>query len=94
MLHPQKRTRYGGEVQMNLVSIDNIPQIDISEINPFFYKYRRTEEEELNEENRNKIIKEMLNDNPNLWTSLYTYDIIDSSMIPKEILEAENNVPF
>jgi hypothetical protein len=94
MLHPQKRTRYGGEVQMNLVSIDNIPQIDISEINPFFYKYRRTEEEELNEENRNKIIKEMLNDNPNLWTSLYTYDLIDSSMIPKEILEAENNVPF
>lgn len=94
MLHPQKRTRYGGEVQMNLVSIDNIPQIDISEINPFFYKCRRTEEEELKEENRNNIIKEMLNDNPNLWTSLYTYDLIDSSMIPKEILEAENNVPF
>jgi hypothetical protein len=94
MLHPQKRTRYGGEVQMNLVSIDNIPQIDISEINPFFYKYRRTEEEELNEENRNKIIKEMLNDNPNLWTSLYTYDIIDSSMIPKEIIDAKKEVPF
>ena len=94
MLHPQKRTRYGGEVQMNLVSIDNIPQIDISEINPFFYKYRRTEEEELNEENRNKIIKEMLNDNPNLWTLLYTHDIIDSSMIPQEILDEKKDVPF
>ena len=32
--------------------------------------------------------------NPNLWTSLYTYDIIDSSMIPKEIIDAKKEVPF
>jgi hypothetical protein len=94
MLHPQKRTRYGGEVQMSLVSIDNIPQIDIAEINPSFHKYSRTDEDELKEEDRNKIVKEMLNDNPNLWTLLYTHDIIDSSMIPQEILDEKNDVPF
>lgn len=94
MLHPQKRTRYGGEVQMNLVSIENIHSIDLADINPFFHKYRRSEEEELKEEDRNKIIKEMLNDNPNLWTLLYTHDIIDSSMIPQEILDEKKDVPF
>ena len=94
MLNPQKRTRYGGEVQMNLVSIDNIPHINLADINPFFHKYRRSEEEELKEEDRNKIIKEMLNDNPNLWTLLYTHDIIDSSMIPQEILDEKKDVPF
>ena len=94
MLHPQKRTRYGGEVQMNLVSIEKIHSIDLADINPFFHKYRRSEEEELKEEDRNKIIKEMLNDNPNLWTLLYTHDIIDSSMIPQEILDEKKDVPF
>ena len=94
MLHSQKRTRYGGEVQMSLVSIDNIPQINIADINPSFHKYIRTDEDELIEEDRNKIIKEMLNDNPNLWTLLYTHDLIDSSMIPKEILYAKKDVPF
>jgi hypothetical protein len=94
MLHPQKRTRYGGEVQMSLVSIDNIPPINLADINPSFHKYRRTDEDELKEEDRNKIINEMLNDNPNLWTLLYTHDIIDSSMIPKEILDAKKDVPF
>ena len=94
MLHPQKRTRHGGEVQMNLVSIENIHSIDLADINPFFHKYRRSEEEELKEEDRNKIIKEMLNDNPNLWTLLYTHDIIDSSMIPQEILDEKKDVPF
>jgi hypothetical protein len=36
----------------------------------------------------------MLNDNPNLWTLLYTHDIIDSSMIPQEILDEKKDVPF
>ena len=94
MLQPQKRTRYGCEVQMNLVSIDRIPRIDIAEINPSFHKYSRTDEDELKEEDRNKIIKEMLNDNPNLWTLLYTHDLIDSSMIPKEILDTKKDVSF
>lgn len=94
MLHPQKRTRYGGEVQMNLVSIDRIPKIDLAEINPSFHKYIRTVEDELKEEERNKLIKEMLNDNPNLWTLLYSFDLIDSSMIPKEILDVKKDVPF
>ena len=94
MLHPHKRTRYGGEVRMNLVSIDRIPRIDIAEINPSFHKYSRTYEDELKEEDRNKIIKEMLHDNPSLWTLLYTHDLIDSSMIPKEILDTKKDVPF
>ena len=94
MLNPQKRTRYGGEVQMNLVSIDSIPLIALHDINPSFHKYIRTDEDELKEEDRNKIIKEMLSRNPNLWTLLYTFDAIDSSMIPKEILDAHKDVPF
>lgn len=94
MLKPQKRTRYGGEVQMNLVSIDSIPPIDLADINPSFHKYIRTEEDELKEEDSNEIIKEMLSRNPNLWTLLYTFDAIDSSMIPQEILDAKKDVPF
>lgn len=94
MLHPQKRTRYGGEVQMSLVSIDNIPPIALADINPSFHKYIRTDEDELKEEDRNEIIKEMLSRNPNLWTFLYTFDAIDSSMIPKEIIDTETDVPF
>lgn len=94
MLHPHKRTRYGGEVRMNLVSIERIPPIDLAEINPSFHKYIRTVEDELKEEDRNKIIKEMLNDNPNLWTLLYSFDLIDSSMIPQEILDVKKDVPF
>ena len=57
-------------------------------------KYSQTDEDELKEEDRNKIIKEMLNRNPNLWTLLYTFDAIDSSMIPQEILDAKKDVPF
>ena len=94
MLHPHKRTRYGGEVRMNLVRIDRIPKIDLAEINPSFHKYIRTVEDELKEEERNKIIKEMLHDNPSLWTLLYTHDLIDSSMIPTEILDDKKDVPF
>lgn len=94
MLNPHKRTRYGGEVQMSLVSIDRIPPIDLADINPSFHPYRKTEEDELSEEARNELIKDMLNRNPNLWTFLYTFDAIDSSMIPKEILDARKDVPF
>ena len=94
MLHPHKRTRYGGEVLMSLVSIDNIPPINLADINPSFHKYRRTDEDKLKEEDRNKIINEMLNDNPNLWTLLYTHDLIDSSMIPQEIIDAKKDLPF
>ena len=36
----------------------------------------------------------MLSKNPNLWTTLYTHGIIDSSMIPQEIADAETDVPF
>ena len=94
MLHPQKRTRYGREVQMSLVSIDTISEIDLADINPSFHEYIKTDEDELNEEGRNKMIQEMLNDNPSLWTTLYSLDIIDSSMIPQEILDEKKDVPF
>ena len=94
MLNPHKRTRYGGEVLMSLVSIDRIPPIDLADINPSFHPYRKTEEDELSEEARNELIKDMLNRNPNLWTFLYTFDAIDSSMIPKEISDARKDVPF
>jgi hypothetical protein len=36
----------------------------------------------------------LLSKNPNLWTTLYTHGIIDSSMIPQEIADAETDVPF
>lgn len=94
MLHPQKRTRYGREVQMSLVSIDTISEIDLADINPSFHEYIKTDEDELNEEGCNKMIQEMLNDNPSLWTTLYSLDIIDSSMIPQEILDEKKDVPF
>lgn len=45
MLQPQKRTKYGREIQMPLVSIDNIPKIDIADINPYFHKCSRTDED-------------------------------------------------
>ena len=95
MLQPQKRTRYGCEIQMPLVSIDNIPEICLSDMNPSFYRYRETDEEdELSDEVYQKRIQELLGSNPNLWTSLYTYDIIDSSMIPQAFLDGETDVPF
>ena len=95
MLQPQKRTRYGCEIQMPLVSIDNIPEICLSDMNPSFYRYRETyEEDELSDEVYQKRIQELLGSNPNLWTSLYTHDIIDSSMIPQAFLDGETDVPF
>ena len=94
MLQPQKRTRHGSEVQMPLVSIDAIPEIALADINPSLHEYIKTDEDELNEEGRNKMIQEMLNDNPSLWTTLYSLDIIDSSMIPQEILDEKKDVPF
>lgn len=94
MLKPQKRTKYGREIKMPLVSIDNIPQINILDINPFFHKCSRIDENELIEKDRNELIKEMLNDCPSLWSLLYTHDLIDSSMIPKEITDSETDVPF
>lgn len=94
MLQPQKRTRHGSEVQMPLVSIDAIPEIALADINPSFHEYIKTDEDELNEEGRNKMIQEMLNDNPSLWTTLYSLDIIDSSMIPQEILDEKKDVPL
>lgn len=36
----------------------------------------------------------LLSKNQNLWTTLYTHDIIDSSMIPLVIADAETEVPF
>ena len=36
MLQPQRRTQYDWEMQMPLVSIDNIPPIDLTDINPSF----------------------------------------------------------
>ena len=79
---------------MPLVSIDAIPEIDLDDINPSFHEYIKTDEDELNEEGCNKMIQEMLNDNPSLWTTLYSLDIIDSSMIPQEILAVQKDVPF
>lgn len=100
MLQPQKRTRYGSEIIMPLVSIGDIPEIDLADMNPFFYQSTiivpsriRKDEEELTKEDANRM-KDLLNSNPNLWTTLYSYDIIDSSMIPESILDTETDVPF
>ncbi len=94
MLLPQQRTRYGSEIQMPLVSIDSIPEVDLADINPFFYQYRPKDEDEIDEEARNEKIKHLLSKNPNLWTTLYTHDIIDSSMISHENIDVETDVPF
>lgn len=47
MLQPQKRTRNGFDIRMPLVSIDNIPQIDLDDLNPFFYECKPLGEDEL-----------------------------------------------
>ena len=94
MLQPQKRTKYGNEIQMPLVSIDNIPQIALADINPLFYRCKQTDVDELIEEDPNETLKKLLSKNPNLWTSLYKYGIIDSSVIPQELLDTESDVPF
>lgn len=54
MLQPQQRTRYGSEIQMPLVSINSIPEVDIADINPFFYQYGQADEDELGQEARNE----------------------------------------
>lgn len=54
MLQPQQRTRYGSEIQMPLVSINSIPEVDIADINPFFYQYGQADEDELDQEARNE----------------------------------------
>ena len=47
MLQPQERTRNGFVIRMPLVSIDNIPQIDLDDLNPFFYECKPLGEDEL-----------------------------------------------
>lgn len=94
MLLPQKRTRYGSEIQMPLVSIAHIPEINLADLNPFFYQCVLAEEGELIEEASNERLKELLSKNPNLWTTLYSYDIIDGSMIPETMLGDETDAPF
>ena len=79
---------------MPLVSITDIPEISIADMNPFFHKCILADEEGLYEESNKEEIKEFLSKNPNLWTALYKYDLIDSSMIPETILDAEDDVPF
>jgi len=94
MLRPQRRSEYGSEIKMPLVRITDIPEISIADMNPFFHKCILADEEGLYEESNKKDIKEFLSKYPNLWTSLYKCDLIDSSRIPETILDAEDDVPF
>lgn len=94
MLQPQRRTRYGMETQVPLVSIDNIPQVALAEICPYFCLCKQTDEDEFIDEAYNEKVRDLLSRNPNLWTTLYTHEIIDSSMIPPELSDAETDAPF